>query len=49
MRKDPPFDMQFLYSLYLLEYAQRAGVLVVNNPESVRDCNENCLRRNFLS
>lgn len=47
MRKDPPFDMQFLYSLYLLEYAQRAGVLVVNNPESVRDCNEKLFATQF--
>ena len=47
MRKDPPFDMRFLYSLYLLEYAQRAGVLVVNNPESVRDCNEKLFATQF--
>jgi glutathione synthase len=47
MRKDPPFDMQFLYSLYLLEYAQRAGVLVVNNPASVRDCNEKLFATQF--
>lgn len=47
MRKDPPFDMQFLYSLYLLEYAQQAGVLVVNNPESVRDCNEKLFATQF--
>ena len=47
MRKDPPFDMQFLYSLYLVEYAQRAGVLVVNNPESVRDCNEKLFATQF--
>lgn len=47
MRKDPPFDMKFLYSLYLLEYAQRAGVLVVNNPESVRDFNEKLFATQF--
>lgn len=47
MRKDPPFDMRFLYSLYLLEYAQRAGVLVVNNPASVRDCNEKLFATQF--
>lgn len=40
MRKDPPFDMEFIYSTYLLEQAQRNGVLVVNNPRSIRDCNE---------
>ncbi len=40
MRKDPPFDMEFIYSTYLLEIAQRDGVLVVNNPQSLRDHNE---------
>ncbi|MBM7062351.1 glutathione synthase [Pseudomonas sp. UL073] len=40
MRKDPPFDMEFVYSTYLLEQAERAGVLVVNRPQSLRDCNE---------
>ncbi len=40
MRKDPPFDMEFIYSTYLLEIAQTAGVLIVNNPESLRDHNE---------
>ncbi len=40
MRKDPPFDMEFIYSTYLLEQAQSAGTLIVNNPRSIRDCNE---------
>ena len=40
MRKDPPFDMAFVYSTYFLEMAERAGVLVVNRPKSLRDCNE---------
>ncbi|MDZ5604176.1 glutathione synthase [Pseudomonas sp. RP23018S] len=40
MRKDPPFDMEFVYSTYLLEQAEREGVLVVNRPQSLRDCNE---------
>ena len=40
MRKDPPFDMEFIYSTYLLEQAEAAGTLVVNNPQSIRDCNE---------
>lgn len=40
MRKDPPFDMEYIYSTYLLELAQAAGVLVVNNPQSLRDANE---------
>lgn len=40
MRKDPPFDMRFVYATYMLDKAKAAGVLVVNDPESVRDCNE---------
>ncbi|KWS10804.1 glutathione synthetase [Pseudomonas syringae pv. syringae] len=40
MRKDPPFDMEFVYATYLLEQAERAGILVVNKPQSLRDCNE---------
>jgi len=40
MRKDPPFDMNYIYSTYLLELAQKQGTLVVNNPRSLRDCNE---------
>ncbi|MEE9343467.1 MAG: glutathione synthase [Gammaproteobacteria bacterium] len=40
MRKDPPFDMEFLYSTYLLERAEEEGVLVVNRASSLRDCNE---------
>ncbi len=40
MRKDPPFDMEFVYSTYLLEIAQKEGVLMVNNPQGLRDHNE---------
>jgi glutathione synthase len=40
MRKDPPFDSEFIYSTYILEMAQQEGVLVANNPRSLRDCNE---------
>jgi glutathione synthase len=40
MRKDPPFDLEYLYSTQLLELAERAGVLVVNKPQSLRDANE---------
>ena len=40
MRKDPPFDMEFIYTTYLLERAEESGVLVVNKPQSLRDCNE---------
>ena len=40
MRKDPPFDMEYVYSTYILERAEQAGVLVVNRPQSLRDANE---------
>ena len=40
MRKDPPFDMEYIYATYLLESAEQAGVLVVNKPRSLRDANE---------
>ncbi|MDO4427049.1 MAG: glutathione synthase [Moraxella sp.] len=47
MRKDPPFNMKFLYALHLLGYAKRAGVLVVNDPESVKNCNEKLFATEF--
>lgn len=40
MRKDPPFNMRFIYCTYLLDHAKAAGVLVVNDPQAIRDCNE---------
>ena len=40
MRKDPPFDMDYIYSTYLLELAEKQGVLVVNRAQSLRDANE---------
>nr|VFK19183.1 MAG: glutathione synthase [Candidatus Kentron sp. LFY] len=40
MRKDPPFDMEYIYVTYLLERAEASGVLVVNRPGSLRDANE---------
>jgi glutathione synthase len=40
MRKDPPFDQEFLYATYLLELAENEGVYVVNKPQSLRDANE---------
>lgn len=40
MRKDPPFDMEYIYTTYLLERAEAEGVLVVNRPSALRDCNE---------
>ncbi|PCJ28239.1 MAG: glutathione synthase [SAR86 cluster bacterium] len=47
MRKDPPFNMDYIYSTYLLEQAQRDGVLIVNNPQSLRDCNEKLFATQF--
>lgn len=40
MRKDPPFNMRYIYATYILEQAEKAGVLVVNKPQSLRDANE---------
>lgn len=40
MRKDPPFDQEFLYATYLLELAESKGTYVVNKPQSLRDANE---------
>lgn len=40
MRKDPPFDMEYIYATYLLELAEAAGSLVVNRARSLRDANE---------
>ena len=40
MRKDPPFDMEYIYSTYLLELAELQGCLVLNKPASIRSANE---------
>ena len=40
MRKDPPFDMEYIYSTYLLELAEKKGCLVLNHPASIRSANE---------
>jgi len=40
MRKDPPFDMEYIYTTYILELAEQRGLLVVNKPASLRDINE---------
>ena len=40
MRKDPPVNLQYLYSTYILEHAESNGVLIVNKPQSLRDANE---------
>ena len=40
MRKDPPFDMEYVYTTYLLETAEREGARVFNRPRAIRDHNE---------
>lgn len=47
MRKDPPFDQAFLTSTWMLEAAEQEGVLVVNKPQSLRDCNEKLFAQQF--
>ncbi|HKT74263.1 MAG TPA: glutathione synthase [Steroidobacteraceae bacterium] len=40
MRKDPPFDTEYIYSTYILDRAEQQGALVVNRPQGLRDMNE---------
>ena len=40
MRKDPPFDMEYIYTTYILDRAVLAGALVINRPQALRDMNE---------
>lgn len=40
MRKDPPFDLEYIYTTYILEHAERLGTCVVNSPAALRDANE---------
>ena len=47
MRKDPPFDIRYIYTTYLLEHAERAGVLVINKPQALRDANEKLFALSF--
>ena len=47
MRKDPPFDNEFVYTTYILEEAERKGTLVVNRCASLRDCNEKIFATQF--
>lgn len=47
MRKDPPFNSQYIYATYILERAEQAGCLVVNKPQSLRDCNEKIYATEF--
>lgn len=47
MRKDPPFDMEYIYSTYLLEFIEEKGTPVINRPESIRSCNEKLFALQF--
>lgn len=47
MRKDPPFDMEYIYATYALDLAEQEGVLVANKPQSLRDANEKFFTLNF--
>jgi len=47
MRKDPPFDLAYIYTTYILDLAELAGVLVVNRPQALRDANEKCFITQF--
>ncbi|MCK5002252.1 MAG: glutathione synthase [Gammaproteobacteria bacterium] len=47
MRKDPPFDIEYITSTYILEMAEREGSLIVNKPASLRDANEKMFITHF--
>ncbi len=47
MRKDPPFDNQYIYATYILEQAEQDGCLIVNKPQSLRDFNEKVFATRF--
>ncbi len=47
MRKDPPFNNEYIYSSYMLEAAEARGSLIVNRPASLRDCNEKVFATHF--
>jgi len=47
MRKDPPFNMEYIYATYMLDRAAEEGVLVVNSPQTLRDCNEKLYATRF--
>ena len=47
MRKDPPFDIEYITTTYILEMAEREGVLIVNRPSSLRDANEKMFITHF--
>ena len=47
MRKDPPFNMEYIYATYLLEMIEVSGTPVLNRPGSIRDCNEKLFALQF--
>ena len=47
MRKDPPFDMEYIMDTYILDMAKDLGVLIVNNPQALRDANEKFFTETF--
>lgn len=47
MRKDPPFDMNYIYSTYVLEKAEEKGTIIINKAQSLRDANEKLFTNNF--
>ncbi len=47
MRRDPPFDMDYIYATYMLELAEKTGTLIINRPQSLRDANEKFFITNF--
>lgn len=49
MRKDPPFDLEYIYSTYILEHAERLGTIVVNSPAALRDANEKFFITHFAN
>jgi glutathione synthase len=49
MRKDPPFDLEYIYSSYILEHAERLGTLVVNKPAALRNVNEKFFITHFAN
>ena len=49
MRKDPPFDMEYVYSTYLLELAEGQGARVINRPRALRDYNEKFSITRFIA
>lgn len=47
MRKDPPFNMEYVYVTYMLDLAKKADVLIVNDPQALRDFNEKVAITNY--